>query len=89
MTTLHTLLVKPSPDERAVMDELDDLSNRFIVMAERGRRILQEIYGVARQKIDVIPHGLPDMPFIDSRLNKDQFGVAGKNGFAHLWPAVA
>ena len=78
VTTLHTLLVKPSPDERAVMDELDDLSNRFIVMAERGRRILQEIYGVARQKIDVIPHGLPDMPFVDSRLNKDQFGVQGK-----------
>ena len=32
----------------------------------------------APQKIDVIPHGLPDIPFIDPSFNKDQFGVEGK-----------
>jgi glycosyltransferase involved in cell wall biosynthesis len=78
VTTLHTLLVEPNQDQRAVMKELDELSNRFIVMAERGKRFLEEIYGVAPQKIDVIPHGLPDIPFIDPSFNKDQFGVEGK-----------
>jgi glycosyltransferase involved in cell wall biosynthesis len=78
VTTLHTLLVDPNPDQRAVMRELDELSDRFVVMTERGRRLLEQIYGVARQKVDVIPHGIPDIPFIDPNFNKDQFGVEGK-----------
>ena len=47
-------------------------------MADRGKSFLQEIYGIAREKIDVIPHGIPDIPFIDPNFNKDQFGVEGK-----------
>jgi glycosyltransferase involved in cell wall biosynthesis len=78
VTTLHTLLQEPNPDQRAVMKQLDLLSNRFIVMADRGRLFLEEIYGIAREKIDVIPHGIPDVPFIDPNFNKDQFGVEGK-----------
>src|SRR6202011_467912 len=78
VTTLHTLIQKPNPDQRAVMKQLDLLSNRFIVMADRGRPFLEEIYGIAREKIDVIPHGIPDVPFIDPNFNKDQFGVEGK-----------
>src|SRR5450755_2587567 len=49
VTTLHTLLIEPNQDQRAVMKELDELSKRFIVMAERGKRLLEEIYGVAPQ----------------------------------------
>jgi glycosyltransferase involved in cell wall biosynthesis len=78
VTTLHTVLQEPNPDQRLVMKQLDILSNRFIVMADRGKRFLEEIYGIAREKIDVIPHGIPDIPFIDSNFNKDQFGVEGK-----------
>ena len=80
VTTLHTVLTDPNADQRAVMSELDELSNRFIVMTERGKRFLEQIYGVARQKIDLIPHGIPDIPFIDPDFNKDQFGVEGKKG---------
>src|SRR3984957_6447210 len=32
VTTLHTFLQDPNPDQRAVMKQLDTLSNRFIVM---------------------------------------------------------
>jgi glycosyltransferase involved in cell wall biosynthesis len=78
VTTLHTLLREPNPEQRAVMEQLDELSNRFIVMADRGKRYLEQIYGVAQEKIDVIPHGIPDIPFIDPNFNKDQFGVEGK-----------
>jgi glycosyltransferase involved in cell wall biosynthesis len=78
VTTLHTVLQEPNPDQRLVMKQLDILSNRFIVMTDRGQRFLEEIYGVPREKIDVIPHGIPDIPFIDSNFNKDQFGVEGK-----------
>jgi len=78
VTTLHTVLAEPNADQRAVMDQLDQLSNRFIVMAERGQRMLETIYGVNPEKIDLIPHGVIDMPFIDSNFYKDVFGVEGK-----------
>jgi glycosyltransferase involved in cell wall biosynthesis len=78
VTTLHTVLREPNTDQRALMSHLDELSNRFIVMNERGKGFLEEIYGIAPEKIDVIPHGVPDMPFIDPNFNKDQFGVEGK-----------
>ena len=78
VTTLHTVLAEPNSDQRAVMEQLDLLSNRFIVMAERGRQMLETIYGIAPEKIDLIPHGVIDMPFIDSNFFKDVFGVEGK-----------
>ncbi len=78
VTTLHTVLQAPNPDQRTVMEELDALSNRLIVMAERGRHLLQTVYGVRPDKIDLIPHGVIDLPFIDSNFYKDEFGVEGK-----------
>ncbi|HPU56909.1 MAG TPA: glycosyltransferase, partial [Verrucomicrobiota bacterium] len=75
---LHTILEKPSADQRRVMDEMNRLVARFIVMSERGRRMLEQIYKVAPGRIDVIPHGIPDMPFVDPAFYKDQFGVEGK-----------
>jgi glycosyltransferase involved in cell wall biosynthesis len=78
VTTLHTVLREPNTDQRALMNHLDELSNRFIVMTDRGKGFLEEIYGIAPEKIDVIAHGIPDMPFIDPNFNKDQFGVEGK-----------
>ena len=75
---LHTILEQPNPDQRRVMDEMVRLAARFIVMTERGRRMLQEIYRVESDRIDLIPHGIPDMPFVDPSFYKDQFGVEGK-----------
>ncbi|MGZ4966439.1 MAG: glycosyltransferase family 4 protein [Chthoniobacterales bacterium] len=78
VTTLHTVLREPNEAQRSVMEQLDALSNRFIVMAERGRELLKEVYGVSPEKIDLIPHGVPDVQFIDPTFHKDQFGVEGK-----------
>jgi len=78
VTTLHTVLLAPNDDQRTVMRELDLLSNRFVVMAERGKHLLETVYGIAPEKIDLIPHGVIDMPFIDSNFYKDLFHVEGK-----------
>lgn len=78
VTTLHTLLGDPAGEQRRVMRELIARSTRLVVMAERGRRILQEVYQAPAAKIDLIPHGIPDMPFVDPNFYKDQFGVEGK-----------
>lgn len=79
VTTFHTILKNPDVDQMKVMKELIRLSSRYIVMTETGKEFLQEIYGAEANKIDVIPHGIPDMPFVDPNFYKDQFGVEGKN----------
>ena len=78
VTTLHTVLREPNADQRRVMQELITRSTRLLVMAERGRQLLQDVYQAPPAKIDFIPHGIPDIPFVDPNYYKDQFGVAGR-----------
>jgi glycosyltransferase involved in cell wall biosynthesis len=78
VTTLHTVLREPRPDQRRVMKELISLSTRVVVMADRGRQMLQDIYQAPAAKIDLIAHGIPDVGFVDPTYFKDQFGVEGK-----------
>ncbi len=78
VTTLHTLLRDPSPDQRRVLEQVAALSDRLVVMSQRGAEILQEVYRVSPEKIDLIPHGIPDVPFVDPSFHKDLFGVEGK-----------
>ena len=78
VTTLHTVLREPNDDQRRVMRELARLSTRLVVMNERGQEFLREIYRIPAAKIDLIPHGIPDMPFADPNYFKDEFSVAGK-----------
>ncbi len=78
VTTLHTVLREPNDEQRRVMRELTRLSTRLVVMSERGREFLREVYRVPEEKIDLIPHGIPDMPFADPNYFKDEFEVAGR-----------
>ena len=78
VTTLHTVLREPNAEQRRVMRELIRLSTRLVVMSERGREFLRDVYQAPADKIDLIPHGIPDMPFADPNYFKDEFGVAGK-----------
>ena len=78
VTTLHTVLLKPNADQHRVMLKLTAHSSRLVVMTERGRAILQQVYQVPSAKIDLIPHGIPDTVFGPSDCYKDQFGVSGR-----------
>src|SRR5579862_8141456 len=78
VTTLHTVLQTPQLEQRRVMEGLISLSTRLLVMADRGRQMLQDIYHAPPGKIDLIPHGIPDVGFVDPTYFKDLFGVEGK-----------
>src|SRR3989339_149358 len=78
VTTLHTILRDPNPEQRMVLEKVSALSDRLVVMSERGSKFLQEIYNVSPDKIDMIHHGIPDIPFVDPSFHKDMFGVEGK-----------
>jgi len=78
VATLHTVLLKPNADQRRVMRRLIEHSTRLVVMTERGRTILRNVYQTPEAKIDLIPHGIPDVPFAPPDCYKDRFGVGGK-----------
>ncbi len=78
VTTLHTVLREPNPDQLRVMEEIAELSDRLIVMSQLSSQFLQEIFKVPGSKIDMVPHGVPDLPFLDPNFYKDRFGVEGK-----------
>lgn len=79
VTTLHTVLREPDLNQRTVLEEIAHLSDRLIVMSELASKLLQSVYGVSSDKIDLIPHGVPDFPFTDPNYFKDLFNTQGKS----------
>jgi len=78
VTTLHTVLSQPSLEQRKVLREVARLSDRLVVMSQKARAMLKDVYDVDPEKVAYIPHGIPDVPFVDPNFYKDQFGVEGK-----------
>ncbi|MBN1127596.1 MAG: glycosyltransferase, partial [Chitinispirillaceae bacterium] len=78
ITTLHTILENPDVQQRRVMDELLAISDYVVVMSRKGIEILRSAYKVPHDKVRLIPHGIPDVPFIDPSFYKDKYGVEGK-----------
>jgi glycosyltransferase involved in cell wall biosynthesis len=73
VTTLHTVLAKPTRTQRDVMRQIIDRSTKVVVMAEKGREFLLSVHDVAPSKIEVIPHGIPDFPFLEPHHAKAKF----------------
>lgn len=78
VTVLHTVLREPDETQRQVMDEIVQLSDRLVVMSHQARDFLHINYAAAVEKISYIPHGIPDVPFVDPNFYKDQFDAEGK-----------
>lgn len=78
VTTLHTVLQNPTSSQSKVIKQLAACSDRMVVMARKGAEILRETYSVPNDKIDIIAHGIPNLPFIESSFYKEQFGVEGR-----------
>ena len=79
VTTLHTVLMEPSSAQRKVLEEIVDLSDRIVVMSDQAAQCLRDVYAVPGEKIDFIPHGVPDCQFMDPNYYKDRFGTEGKS----------
>ncbi|MGB8028514.1 MAG: glycosyltransferase family 4 protein [Terracidiphilus sp.] len=78
VTTLHTVLREPDAGQRWVMQEIARRSDRLIVMSEYSSRVLQSVFGVSPEKIDLIPHGIPNLPFVRPEVYKDALAVTQK-----------
>lgn len=78
VTTLHTVLKEPNEHQLEVTKLLGQKCDRLVVMADRAFEFLRDIYGVPESKVKLIPHGIPEAPFVDPAFYKDQFGVEGR-----------
>ena len=78
IVTLHTILEKPSAEERRVMEGMLARASKIIVMAEKGREILTRVYGASPKAVMTIPHGVPDRPLVESETLKAKFGWEGR-----------
>ncbi len=78
ITTLHTVLSKPTQDQKDVLIKIANISDKLIVMSQKAIEILKKVYNIPKNKITFIHHGTPDNPFTDSNYYKDHFGVEGK-----------
>ncbi len=78
VTTLHTVLAEPTPIQRDVMRRIIDISAKIVIMSEKGRELLRSVHDVPTHKIEVIPHGIPDFPLLETHHAKAEFGFTGK-----------
>ena len=78
VTTLHTVLAKPTPIQHDVMRHIIETSSKIVVMSEKGQQLLRSVHGVPADKVEIIAHGIPDMPFRETGAAKAKLGFSGK-----------
>src|SRR3982074_980870 len=79
VTTLHTVLAAPTVAQRAVMECIVEMSSKVVVMANKGRELLRNVYRVPDDKIEVIAHGIPDFPFVAPDEAKAKLGFSNRS----------
>jgi glycosyltransferase involved in cell wall biosynthesis len=77
VTTLHTILPNFESAARKVMKDIAYHSASIVVMTRTALQLLKNC-NVKREKIIVIPHGCPDVPFATSEKLKASLGLRGR-----------
>lgn len=78
VTTVHTILQQPTMGYYTSLVKVMQRSQRVVVMSNRAIKILRDIYYVPREKIVMIPHGVPDLPFVETEPSKQELGLNGR-----------
>jgi polysaccharide biosynthesis protein PslF len=75
VTTFHTLLTQPEALPRRLIQNLAARSQGIVVMTKIARKLLASVYGISGSKVQVIPHGVPEIPFESDGVNKARLGL--------------
>jgi len=76
--TLHTVLPNPSDQQREIMSSLASGSRKIITMAGNTVDILNKVYQIDREKIEVVHHGVPEYPAAERDTLKKELGLTGR-----------
>lgn len=78
VATLHTVLAAPTPSQRRILAKLVHLADATVVMSSSAADLLMRSYSIDPARLEVIPHGVPDLPFVDPDTVKPQLGLEGR-----------
>lgn len=76
--TMHTVLRKPSPRQRAIVDHLVARASRIMAMSRQGIEVLRDHHGAPPERLEQIEHGAPDRPFGRTDRFKARLGLADR-----------
>ena len=79
ITNLHTVLENPTEGQRKVMNGLAEYSDRLLVMSRKALDILTDVYGIDREMVQFIPHGIPDALYGEPGIYNDLFDLNNKD----------
>jgi glycosyltransferase involved in cell wall biosynthesis len=77
VATLHTVVRHPTPHQRFVLTGLIRASEASVVMSRSAADLLTSVYEVDPRRLDVIPHGVPELPLVRSDSVKPRLGIQG------------
>jgi len=77
ISTLHTVLRNPTAHQRQLLVGLIRASAASVVMSRSADELLTRVYGVQPERLDVIPHGVPELPLVSSDSVKARLGIGG------------
>lgn len=78
VTTLHTVQEKPTKEKRSILRKVCDFSRIVVTMSKKGKKLLSEVYDISPTKIEIIPHGAPDVLFADTSFHKKDLHAEGR-----------
>ena len=70
IVTFHTVLKSPSGNEKMIVQEIGKKAEKIVVMSKLAVDFLVKIYNLPHQKIELIPHGVPDFDFMKRKIYK-------------------
>ncbi|MEA2676145.1 MAG: hypothetical protein QOJ81_286, partial [Chloroflexota bacterium] len=78
VTTLHTVPQKPTASQRRILTKLVHASAKTVVMSDSAAALMTGTYGIDPQRVEVVPHGVPEIHLVASEVVKPQLGLAGR-----------
>ncbi|MBF6606874.1 MAG: glycosyltransferase family 4 protein [Chloroflexi bacterium] len=78
VATLHTVLRHPTPSQRRILSRLVRDVATTVVMSESAASLLTTVYDVDSSRVEVVPHGVPDLKLVDPDSAKPALGLVGR-----------
>ncbi len=76
--TLHTVEPQPRDIMKRILTELVTYAQGVMVMSHTAVQLLKQVYHVPTHHVRVVPHGAPDVPFLNTDVAKSKLGLTGR-----------
>ncbi len=78
VTTLHTVFKEPTVRDKKIIAQMASMISKFVVMTPIAKKFLTQSYDVPKEQIEIIPHGIPEVPTSDPKHFKNKLNLKGR-----------